>query len=241
MTNDSVLANFGCVGEFHRVFEHPIKYSPDIQVFDENPKLVSLRYSLIEEEAKEFIEAVNNKDIVEMLDALADIDYVVYGAGLSFGINMDSMLTLARLPETRSGSPTEFFIRATEADLDKMCESLRKLLKDLKLAIDGRNMIEVAIVLLKIIEQTYTAAAEMGVNLDDAFRLVHESNMTKACKDEQQASESLSQYLADISVYKDPAVRQSKDGKYWIVYDRATGKTLKSKFYKPVDLKSLVV
>lgn len=229
------------MGEFHRVFQHPIKQLPDVQVFDENPKLVALRLSLIEEETKEFLEALENKDVVEMVDALADINYVVYGAGLAFGINMDSMLKLSKRPEKlRDIPPSKFFSNATPEDISQLSSAFRGLLTELNTAFESRNMIDIAVVFVRFIEQTYGVAAMMNVDLDEAFRLVHESNMTKACLDEDQAQQSLENYKQDLTVYKDPAVKRSNDGKYWIVFDRATGKTLKSKFYRAVDLKPLV-
>tara|TARA_B100001094_G_C17632197_1_gene530979 strand:+ start:98 stop:439 length:342 start_codon:yes stop_codon:yes gene_type:complete len=56
--------------------------------FPEN-KIVQLRIDLIEEELNELKEAVKNNDIVEVADALTDILYVTYGAGHSFGVNLD--------------------------------------------------------------------------------------------------------------------------------------------------------
>jgi predicted HAD superfamily Cof-like phosphohydrolase len=44
---------------------------------------------LIAEELKELREALRDKDIVEVADALTDILYVTYGAGLAFGIDLD--------------------------------------------------------------------------------------------------------------------------------------------------------
>ena len=240
MTFASRLSNFESVGEFHRVFEHPIKKTPDVSVFDEQPKLVALRFALIEEETKEFIEAAKNKDVVEMIDALADIDYVVFGAGHAFGINMDSMLSLASLASTSKFSPKDYFNRTSDARIVAICDEFTALLTSLRAAFESRNMIEIAVVFLKIVEQTYTVAADIGIDLNEAFDLVHKSNMTKACLDENQATATLDQYLKDTSVYKDPAIKQSTDGKYWIVYDRSTGKTLKSKFYQPVNLRVLV-
>ena len=52
-------------------------------------KITSLRYDLIEEELKEFKEAIAKRDIKEVADALTDILYVTYGAGHAFGINLD--------------------------------------------------------------------------------------------------------------------------------------------------------
>jgi predicted HAD superfamily Cof-like phosphohydrolase len=52
-------------------------------------KITSLRYDLINEELDELKEAIDNKDIKEVADALTDILYVTYGAGHAFGINLD--------------------------------------------------------------------------------------------------------------------------------------------------------
>ena len=52
-------------------------------------KITSLRYELINEELEELKEAIDNKDIKEVADALTDILYVTYGAGHAFGINLD--------------------------------------------------------------------------------------------------------------------------------------------------------
>ena len=54
-----------------------------------NDNIIKLRLDLINEEIKELQEAINNKDLVEIADALTDILYVTYGAGHSFGINLD--------------------------------------------------------------------------------------------------------------------------------------------------------
>ena len=52
-------------------------------------KIQDLRISLIEEELSELKEAIENKDIKEVADALTDILYVTYGAGHAFGIDLD--------------------------------------------------------------------------------------------------------------------------------------------------------
>jgi len=48
-----------------------------------------LRLDLIEEELDELHYAMDNKDMVEIADALGDLLYVVYGAGHAFGIDLD--------------------------------------------------------------------------------------------------------------------------------------------------------
>ena len=52
-------------------------------------KITALRFDLINEELAELKEALENKDIKEVADALTDILYVTYGAGHAFGINLD--------------------------------------------------------------------------------------------------------------------------------------------------------
>ena len=54
-----------------------------------NEKIVKLRYELIKEELEELNQAISDKDIKEVADALTDILYVTYGAGTAFGIDLD--------------------------------------------------------------------------------------------------------------------------------------------------------
>jgi predicted HAD superfamily Cof-like phosphohydrolase len=70
------------VAEFHKTFQHPILANPTIP--DENR--CKLRVALIAEELKELEVAILNKDIVEVADALCDIQYVLSGAILEFGL-----------------------------------------------------------------------------------------------------------------------------------------------------------
>lgn len=70
------------VAAFHRTFKHPILEEPTIP----SEQRCKLRVSLIAEELKELEEAIGNKDIVEIADALCDIQYVLSGAILEFGL-----------------------------------------------------------------------------------------------------------------------------------------------------------
>jgi|TARA_B110000305_G_scaffold191129_1_gene213725 predicted HAD superfamily Cof-like phosphohydrolase len=54
-----------------------------------NKKIIQLRYELIKEELEELNQAIKNKDIIEVADALTDILYVTYGAGHAFGVDLD--------------------------------------------------------------------------------------------------------------------------------------------------------
>jgi predicted HAD superfamily Cof-like phosphohydrolase len=70
------------VAEFHRTFKHPILNAPGIPSEDR----CKLRVALIAEELKELEVAILEKDIVEIADALSDIQYVLSGAILEFGL-----------------------------------------------------------------------------------------------------------------------------------------------------------
>ena len=70
------------VAEFHSTFQHPILESPQIP----SQNRCDLRVSLIAEELEELKEAIKDKDLVEVADALCDIQYVLSGAVLEFGL-----------------------------------------------------------------------------------------------------------------------------------------------------------
>lgn len=70
------------VAAFHRTFMHPILPAPAIPAEDR----CKLRVALLAEELKELEVAILEKDIVEVADALCDLQYVLSGAILEFGL-----------------------------------------------------------------------------------------------------------------------------------------------------------
>ena len=81
----SDMSNFNKVKAFMNTYGQDVKEKAS---FPED-SIVQLRVDLIEEELNELKEAIKNNDIVEVADALTDILYVTYGAGHSFGVNLD--------------------------------------------------------------------------------------------------------------------------------------------------------
>ena len=79
------MTNFEKVGLFMKTFGQDVKTSASFS----SKKITDLRLSLIEEEFIELKEAIENKNLTEVADALTDILYVTYGAGHAFGINLD--------------------------------------------------------------------------------------------------------------------------------------------------------
>ncbi len=79
------MSNFSKVGTFMKTFGQEVKTKPSFST----EKINKLRLDLIKEELEELEEAMNNKDLLEVADALTDILYVTYGAGHAFGIDLD--------------------------------------------------------------------------------------------------------------------------------------------------------
>ena len=79
------MSNFSKVGTFMKTFGQDVKTKPSFST----DKINKLRLDLIKEELDELTEAMNNKDLLEVADALTDILYVTYGAGHAFGIDLD--------------------------------------------------------------------------------------------------------------------------------------------------------
>ena len=79
------MTNFDKVGTFMKTFGQEVKTKPSFST----DKINKLRLDLIKEELSELKEAMDNKDLLEVADALTDILYVTYGAGHAFGINLD--------------------------------------------------------------------------------------------------------------------------------------------------------
>ena len=100
------MTNFNKVGTFMKTFGQEVKTKPSFST----EKINKLRVNLIKEELSELTEAMNNKDLLEVADALTDILYVTYGAGHAFGIDLDKCFeevqnsNMSKLDE--NGKPT---------------------------------------------------------------------------------------------------------------------------------------
>ena len=79
------MSNFEKVGKFMKTFGQEVKTKPSFST----DRINKLRIDLIKEELEELTEAMKKKDLLEVADALTDILYVTYGAGHSFGIDLD--------------------------------------------------------------------------------------------------------------------------------------------------------
>jgi predicted HAD superfamily Cof-like phosphohydrolase len=71
--------------EFHRKYELPAPAAPTMP----SPKDRLRRARLIVSEAAEFLEAADQSDFIEMVDALADILVVTYGTAIEMGVDLE--------------------------------------------------------------------------------------------------------------------------------------------------------
>ena len=79
------MTNFESVKKFMQTFGQEVRTKASFP----KDKITKLRIDLIKEELSELEEAIEKQDIKEVADALTDILYVTYGAGHSFGIDLD--------------------------------------------------------------------------------------------------------------------------------------------------------
>ena len=84
------MTNFEKVKTFMESFGQEVKDKPTVQPED----IIQLRLNLINEEFIELVNATQESttgdcELIDVADALADLLYVVYGAGHAFGIDLD--------------------------------------------------------------------------------------------------------------------------------------------------------
>lgn len=78
--------NFELVKEFMTTFGQDVRSTPGFP----SDTIIAMRDKLIAEEFDEYREGIENRDIVEVADALSDLLYVIYGAGAAYGIDLDA-------------------------------------------------------------------------------------------------------------------------------------------------------
>ena len=95
------------VAEFHVTFKHPVLPTPTIP----DEKRCRLRVELLAEELRELEEGIQAKDIVAVADALCDLQYVLSGAVLEFGLG---------------GKFNALFEEVQRSNMSKACKSVEE-------------------------------------------------------------------------------------------------------------------
>lgn len=109
-------------------------------------------------------------------------------------------------------------------------------LKELKKGVHEHDMTEVIDGIGDLLYVVYGMAAAFGIDADNIFNIVHESNMSKFCKTEEEAYKTVQSYQELYNTGKssyDSPTYKLHNGKY-VVYNKSTNKILKSiNFFPP--------
>ena len=235
-------SNFRKVQDFANAFGVK-KYTNFIKEVLEDADNNNLRISLIKEEFNELNDARKQKDLIETRDALSDILYVLYGMADSYGIDID--MEMANRVKNKYFDDQEF-IKLFTKNFDKfevniledndfiipIYNELFVKIRLLEICIDEKECELVINKLCEIVFMVYKIAIHFTINIHDDFRIVHESNMSKICKTEDEAKETVKKYESDER-YPEPYYEKNDFG--YIVKNRTTGKVLKSINYNPVE------
>ena len=113
---------------------------------------------------------------------------------------------------------------------------IKEEVSELEESVQQNNFTEIKDALGDILYVVYGMGLEFGIDLDNVFSLIHESNMTKFCKTEEEAQKTVEWYKENEKRYKSPTYRKAEGCEYWVVYNADDDKILKSINYHPVDL-----
>lgn len=240
--------NFKKVIDFHKAFGLLINNKFDINILNDK-KLVKLRLDLIKEEINELKDAIKDKNFTEIRDAIGDIIYVINGMGVSFGIDIDECYKDHFLKENNMSifkhikkvyKNTKVL---TKEEVYKNISSVRILQKFVNVIeknINIRDLHSIIKYTIHLLNQVYLLGYKYNIDVDSDYNLIHKSNMSKLCKTEDEAIETVlnykKNYIINKSPYDTPDYRLSDDKHYYVVYNKSSGKILKSINYKPVDL-----
>jgi len=227
----TLKTHFELVGEFHDAFGHPQRKEPYTNYFEKEPELLPFRVKLINEETDEFRDAYKDENLIEMADALADLSYVINGAGQCLGLNMDKLaeensadirtpIDLKKIDMNvckNKSAMINNYIKALYQDIERIHNYNNSLV--------GKDVHRIGQYLLEMLVTTYDLGHRLGFNMDSIFREVHRSNMTKVCLTIEDAESSV-KYYKDEGRYENPSFK-AKDN-YFVVYDAATSKILKN-------------
>ena len=152
------------VKEFNNLYEVERATTPTTRVPADK-----LRYSLIKEEFEELLEAIENFDLVEIADALGDIQYVTHGAIDVF--NLEEVVN--ELPEHNNLPQYSNGIGIADAYAQETH------LTNLKDAILTNNVRWAARILKDILRDVVRSANYFGIDLEYVVSAIHKSNLTK--------------------------------------------------------------
>lgn len=261
-------SNFRKVCDFNKSFGLPHYDNPQKNICNENEKLVDLRINLCVEEIQELTDAFTDKNFTEVVDALTDELYVLYGAGSSFGENLDTLFrqfivdnhkgTVVKENETnfsllkrvlqdnpldsqfmKNTIQKDLFLNRVPTNITMLHSFIINYIDELKKSNIEKNYTFMIEILVSLLYYVYKMGIQLGIDLDTSFDIVHNSNMSKLCSTEQEAIDTVEWYKKNETRYDTPSYRKSDNDKYWVVFNESTGKILKFTGYKPANFTSM--
>lgn len=232
------MTDYDLVCEFNKCFDFPVYNN----LSDE--KCRNFRLDLIEEELNELKTAYDNNDVIEEKDACADILYVAYGMAYTYNINSNNEFkkiypSFALNNYTLFQNLSEFYEYQTKLNRPVNLEKLFEIFNNLKLYTNQQNLELMNENLHELIFYVYNFQYISNYDSDKIFKIVHDSNMSKLCKNEEEAQLTVIdynlKYLNGKSPYDSPYYYKLENGLY-VVKNKSTGKALKSINYNKVKL-----
>lgn len=221
------------VKEFMKVAGQKVNSEPTYQ----STKIADFRTRLIDEEingTNELVESVQQDNLVGIVDGMADILYVVYGALATYGISIDEYKLFQRVENNASllyKHIANGFIR-----------NIHSAFEQYQRGVDTGDVITIRRGLTGIILEVNRFAEAANYDLIGAFNEVHDSNMSKFCKSMYDATESITMRIAANDknskdyVGAGVSVVEIGDETYYAIVRKADGKVLKGKDYFEADL-----
>ena len=265
------ISNYQATLDFIKIFDMftvlPATYSGDM--LETHRKTAELRYNLIREEVSELQDAIKDRDFIEVIDALTDILYVVYGAGATFGIDLEAsfrnyILNQGLVTDTEKLNNTsntqfelitslrkeDFTIKSTFFDDEDILNCVNSVVGSIEMTLSGLKGILFNSTAPEDLEATlhyinycvYSIGSTLQIDLDRSFDIVHSSNMSKVCNSKEIANQTVEWYIENENRYDSPKMYASDTypGKY-LVRNASTGKALKSIQYTPADFKDMLM
>lgn len=225
------------VMEFHKTFGHPIAALP-VKIAQDR---FDFRVDFLEEELGEGITGLGQKDLVEVADACTDLLYVVDGLILELGIHHMHHVFQDRAPytnrRTSSGEPNLKPLSIILSGMGTFHGRLGQLINSYENT-QPENLVDLIMCtnilrfsLVKVID--FTGLSDY---MEDLFDEVHSSNMSKACKTELEAQETI------LAIQEEQGkCYYSLLNDLYIVYRKRDNKVMKSINYRKADLKGVLL
>jgi predicted HAD superfamily Cof-like phosphohydrolase len=151
------------VKEFHTSFGAFVGTTPQLPEL----KTRNLRKKILEEEFNEFYEAIEQNDLIEVADALADICYIACGTSISYGITPEKSYEF------------HSFTKPNNQGREYYLSIMKKVFAYYAFAEALNDLNKIAESLQDILSTCSSVSDDFNIPLQKVFNEVHRSNMTK--------------------------------------------------------------